>query len=105
MFSHAVVKGAMLPPDAAHAVEDEQLFVAERIDPRAPSPAECAIGEQVVKAVTARFGMTPLYARIDLLPGPDGPALVEVEVTEPSLFLTYADGAADRFAAALAARL
>lgn len=104
-FSHAVVKGAMLPPDAAHAVEDDELFVAERIDARAPSAAECEIGERVVKALTARFGATPLYARIDLLPGPDGPALVEVEVTEPSLFLGYADGAADRFAAALDARL
>jgi hypothetical protein len=29
--------------------------------------------------------------------------LVELEVTEPSLFLGYGEGAADRFAAAIAA--
>jgi glutathione synthase/RimK-type ligase-like ATP-grasp enzyme len=104
-FSHAVVKGAMLPPDAVHAVEHEDLFVAERIDARAPAPAELRIGEQVLEAVAARFGATPLYARIDLLPGPDGPVLVEVEVTEPSLFLAHDAHAPERFADAIAGRL
>ena len=29
-----------------------------------------------------------LYARVDLIPGPDGePLLIELELTEPSLFL------------------
>jgi hypothetical protein len=31
--------------------------------------------------------------------------IVELELTEPSLFLGYADGAADRFAAAIARRV
>lgn len=104
-FSHAVVKAAMLPPDAVHAVEHDELFVEERIDAGAPSSAERRIGEQAVDAVTARFGVTPLYARIDLLPGTDGPVLVEVEITEPSLFLGYDTHAPDRFAAAIAGRL
>jgi hypothetical protein len=40
---------------------------------------------------------------VDLIPGPDGqPLLVEFELTEPSLFLGMAEGAADRFAAAIA---
>jgi hypothetical protein len=51
-----------------------------------------------------RFGGPLVYARIDLLPGPDGPVVIEVELTEPSLFLSYADGAADRLADAIAAR-
>ena len=43
-----------------------------------------------------------LYARVDLLPGPAGdPQVVEVELTEPSLFLTAVPPAADRFAAAI----
>ena len=47
-----------------------------------------------------------LYARVDLIPAQDGePVLMELELTEPSLFLTYADGAADRLAAAILARL
>ena len=41
-----------------------------------------------------------LYARIDVLPGPK---VLEVELTEPSLFIGYAEGAAERFAAAIAA--
>jgi hypothetical protein len=48
--------------------------------------------------------VAPLYARVDLLPSPDGPVVVEVEITEPSLFLTYDEAAADRFAAAIEAR-
>ena len=47
-----------------------------------------------------------LYARVDLIPGPDGdPVLVELELTEPSLFLGYADGAPDRLATAIATHL
>jgi glutathione synthase/RimK-type ligase-like ATP-grasp enzyme len=103
-FSHAVEKGPMLARDGVHAVEHDELFVAERIAARAPTHAERAVAEQVVRAVTARLGRAPLYARIDLLPAPDGPVLVELEVTEPSLFLPFDHDAADRFAAAIAAR-
>ena len=46
-----------------------------------------------------------LYARVDLLPGPAGdPVVIELELTEPSLFLTAVPAAADRFAAAIRAR-
>jgi hypothetical protein len=54
--------------------------------------------------VTRRFGSPVLYARIDLLPTATGPELVELELAEPSLFLEFADGAAARFAAAIAGR-
>jgi hypothetical protein len=56
-----------------------------------------------VAAVRARFGRNLLYVRVDLLPGPHGPLLGELELAEPSLFLGYAAGAADRFAAAITA--
>ena len=47
-----------------------------------------------------------LYARVDTAPGPDGaPLLVELEVTEPFLFLEHAPEAAARFAAAALAWL
>ena len=42
------------------------------------------------------------YARIDLLPGDDGPLVSEVELVEPSLFLHVDDDAATTAAAALA---
>jgi len=104
VFSHAVGKAAMLPAGFAHPVDGDALFVEETISARAPSPAELAAGELVLAFVRDRFGADQLYTRVDLLPGPDGPVLVELELTEPSLFLGYAAGSADRFATAIAAR-
>ncbi len=46
-----------------------------------------------------------LYARVDLVPGPHGqPLLMELELTEPQLFLGYAPDAAERLAVAITAR-
>jgi glutathione synthase/RimK-type ligase-like ATP-grasp enzyme len=102
-FSHAVTKAAMLVAAAAHPVAGEELYVAERITPARASVDELAVAEQAAAFVAERFG-PQLYARVDLLPSSQGPVVVELEVTEPSLFLTYADGAVDRFARAVAAR-
>jgi hypothetical protein len=104
-FSHAIRKGPMLTGNIAHDIsETSGLFVEENITARTASAAEVALGDQVLAFLTERFGAAPLYARVDLLPAPSGPVIIELELTEPSLFLGYADGAADRFAAALAAR-
>jgi glutathione synthase/RimK-type ligase-like ATP-grasp enzyme len=104
-FSHAVRKGALLTADTAHDIaETSGLFVEEDITAREPSPAEIAVGDQVIDVLAHRFGGPLVYARIDLLPGADGPVVLEVELTEPSLFLCYADGAADRLADAIASR-
>ena len=47
-----------------------------------------------------------LYARVDLIPGADGePVLLELELTEPSLFFGHAADAAPRLADAILARL
>lgn len=102
-FSHAVRKGAMLTADTAHEISAATgLFVEENITAREPSAAELAVGDQLLGYLQDRFGAAPLYARVDLLPGPHGPVVVEAELVEPSLFLGHADGAADRFAAVLA---
>jgi hypothetical protein len=102
-FSHAVTKAAMLPPEGVPDADGAGLFVQERISARDTSAAELAVADAALALVSDRFGC-PLYARVDLLPGPDGPVVVELEVTEPSLFLSYSPGAAERFAAAIAAR-
>jgi len=48
----------------------------------------------------------PIYARIDLLRDAQGaPAVLELELTEPSLFLAHAPGAAESFARDLVRRL
>ncbi len=98
-FSHAVRKGPMLDGSDAPV---EGLYKDEQISPRTPTAAERAVGDKVVAAL----GPAVLYARVDLIPDADGsPTVVELELTEPSLFLGYSAGAADRFAEAIAARL
>ncbi|GAB2955896.1 hypothetical protein GCM10027280_50500 [Micromonospora polyrhachis] len=101
-FSHAIRKGPMLTgPD--YGVEG--LYRTEKITARIPSDVERTVAERVLAAVPGGPERL-LYARVDLIPGPDGsPVLVELELTEPSLFLGYADGAAERLAQAIALRL
>jgi glutathione synthase/RimK-type ligase-like ATP-grasp enzyme len=98
-FSHAIRKAPLLRRggDATRA-----LFAAEHIGAREPSKSEHAAAGRVLSALP--FPM-PLYARVDLLPSADGPLLLELELTEPSLFLGHGDGAADRLVAALLAHL
>jgi len=106
-FSHAVTKAAMLPDESVNRLDtgySDSLFVEERIEPCSPSPAELALAGSVLEVVGARFGPL-LYARVDLLPTPAGPVLIELELTEPSLFLSYEPAAADRLAAAIATRI
>jgi len=85
-------------------VKDPELFYAEEIAAREPSTAERALGDRVLAHVGERFG-TPLYARVDLLPHDGGPVIIEVELTEPSVFVAHAEGAPERFAEAIAAVL
>lgn len=97
-FSHAIRKGALL---GRGGVATSALYAPERIEPRTPSSAERRLAEQVLAAQP--FG-TLAYARIDLLPAPDGPRLLELELCEPSLFFGHAPGSADRFAQVLVQR-
>ena len=52
-----------------------------------------------------RDGVHPLYCRVDLLPGPGGPAIIELELIEPSLFFGFAPGSMERYADEVAVRL
>jgi glutathione synthase/RimK-type ligase-like ATP-grasp enzyme len=105
VFSHAIRKGPMLQPGTRHQVDGAALYVEENITAREPSPDELAVAERVFAHANAGLAENLLYARIDLLPGPDGPVVIELELVEPSLFLLHADGAADRLAAAIQARV
>jgi glutathione synthase/RimK-type ligase-like ATP-grasp enzyme len=60
---------------------------------------------EAMRRVLAGLPSEPLYARIDGIRRGDQFLLMEVEVNEPGLGLHLAPGAADRFAAALVARL
>jgi hypothetical protein len=97
-YSHAIRKGPML------AEEDpggHVLYRPEEITPRRATAAERAVAEQVLAAVPGGPERL-LYARVDLVPGPAGsPVLLELELTEPSLYLGHGDGAPERFAEAI----
>ena len=98
-YSHTVRKAALLRPGQPPG---EALYLDEEIDRAEPTPAERALADHALDACPSD---NLLLARVDLVPGPDGPVLLEVELTEPSLFLGYAPRATERFADAIAAAL
>jgi glutathione synthase/RimK-type ligase-like ATP-grasp enzyme len=100
-YSHAIRKGPLLAPGGAMA---GGLFAEEDIEPREPSLEERRAAEQVAAWVVERFGVLP-YMRIDLLPAEHGPVLLELELTEPSLFFAHDERAAARYVDALQAAL
>jgi glutathione synthase/RimK-type ligase-like ATP-grasp enzyme len=101
-YSHAIRKGPMLHAGRGPGTG---LYVEEDIRPRDPSAAERETAEDVLDAMPwARDEL--LYARVDLIPGSDGaPRLVELELAEPSLFLSYSPGAPQRLAELVEGRL
>ncbi|MGI8575379.1 MAG: ATP-grasp domain-containing protein [Egibacteraceae bacterium] len=100
-FSHAVEKGPLL---RVGEPVGQELYKAETIQPRAHSPAEREVADRIMELVRRRFS-EPLYARVDLVEDDRGePQLLELELTEPSLFLGHADGAAGRLAVAALGR-
>ncbi|HEX8343715.1 MAG TPA: hypothetical protein VF657_03075 [Actinoplanes sp.] len=100
--SHAIRKGPMLDgPDLG----DPDLYRPEDITARTATAAELAVVRRTLAAIPGGAERL-LYARVDLVPGADGgPVLMELELTEPSLFLGYAVGAAERLASAVVARI
>ncbi|KFL35728.1 hypothetical protein N788_07375 [Arenimonas donghaensis DSM 18148 = HO3-R19] len=98
-YSHAIRKAPLLRRGEGPT---RALFKEEHIQAREPSDAEHALAASVLASLPFD---TLAYARVDLLPSPTGPQLLELELTEPSVFLPYGEGAAARFAQVLAARL
>lgn len=101
-YSHAIRKGQMLHVGGGgERVND--TYMKERIDSRVPQEDERALAERVADAIP---GGRPLYARIDLIRAGDGsPVLLELELTEPSLFFLHGPTAADRLAKGILRRL
>lgn len=95
-FSHAVRKEPLL---AAGAAPGAGLYLEERLTGTEPSADQLALAERALDALPFPRSRL-LYARIDMLPGP---VVLELELTEPSLFIGYAEGAPERFAEAIVA--
>jgi glutathione synthase/RimK-type ligase-like ATP-grasp enzyme len=98
-FSHAIRKGPMLRRGAGRTGDTGQtdgLFVEEHITARAPTAEELQLADRALASLPFA---TPLYARVDLIRSDGGaPCLLELELTEPSLFFAHAPGAAKRLA-------
>jgi glutathione synthase/RimK-type ligase-like ATP-grasp enzyme len=99
-FSHAIRKGPLLRRGESPT---RALFATEHITPRAPSADEIVVATRTLAAIP--FAHPLLYARVDLIHDDDGaPRVLELELTEPSLFFAHAPGSADRFAGAILER-
>jgi len=96
-FSHAFNKAALL---GGHTEWADDLYAAEEITSRVARGQELALAENVA----ARYSGA-LYLRVDLLPGPHGPLVSEVEAVEPSLFCHIDPMSAHRFARAVAEQI
>lgn len=96
-FAYALNKKAFLPAVgvapadtgsgiATAMLDDELVTLTEATE------AEIDLGLKTIAWLANRFGRMPLYARIDMVTTRDGsPVLMEVELTEPSLYLAQTD--------------
>lgn len=104
-FSHAIRKAAQLAPGDTG---DGDPFGFHGISASTALPEELALASQVLAATqrVLQLDAPLLYARVDVIRGEDGqPRLLELELTEPSLFFAHAPDAADRLVQALLGRL
>ncbi|MCB2413702.1 hypothetical protein LGT39_12700 [Demequina sp. TTPB684] len=97
-FSHAARKAAILSRDMEWSTG---LYADEKIVPAKATAAERELGDRTVSMLETLVpgGGEVAYARVDLLPTDNGPVVLELELTEPSLFLAV-DAAAPGNAAA-----
>jgi len=104
-FSHAVRKGPLL--QRGEGVRSDRDSRSD-LTPAVPSTAQRELAQAVFDAVPALVGIDapPLYARIDLVDDADGePVVLELELTEPSLFLPQAPDAPASLVRAVEAEL
>ena len=92
-YSHALYRHVPLPVGGERSV----LYLDEELGPTESTAAE----RETADAALAYAPGVPLYARVDLLGG----AVLELELTEPSLYFALGEGSADRLADAIAATL
>jgi len=93
--THAVRKVAA--PGEFRVQDDHGGSVHEH----APTPDEARIAEQAIAAVPGEVA----YARVDLVDGPGGAQVMELELIEPELFFRHQPDAARRLAGAIATAL
>jgi hypothetical protein len=96
-ISHAIRKQGILSSGLGPS-ESLDAGSHQRVGPAPLDPALAEFARRVLAVAPP-----VLYARVDTVPDADGnPLLIELEVTEPYLFLEHDPPAADRYAAAVA---
>jgi O-ureido-D-serine cyclo-ligase len=88
-YSHAVRRRVPLPATG----QREVLYLDENLGPAQATGTERDIAEAALACAPPPL----LYGRVDLM----GDAVLELEIAEPSLYLAYGEGAAERFAGAI----
>ena len=104
-FSHAVRKGPLLARGEGVRMDRDSRG---DLRPAEPTAAQRATAQAVFDAIgdLVPGAPTPLYARIDLIDDADGtPVVLELELTEPSLFLPQAPDAPATLVRAVVAEL
>ena len=94
-YSHAVLKRPAL---GDYRVQEEHGGSTEAIEPT-PELRQTALN------AIAALPKKPVYARVDLVEGPHGPMVMELELIEPELYVDHVPSAANRFARAILAQL
>lgn len=91
VYSHALRRRVPLPAAGARAV----LYLDEQLRPAEATPDERKTAEAALACAPGEL----LYGRVDLVHG----AVLELELAEPSLYFSFGERSADRFADAAAA--
>ena len=101
-LSHAMRKGPLLALDRPPL---RSGWAPEVMSRATPAGDVIELGERAHAHVQERFGRL-LYARVDVLRDDSGaPAVLEIELIEPSLFLDHVPGTANALAGAILARV
>jgi glutathione synthase/RimK-type ligase-like ATP-grasp enzyme len=99
-YSHAIRKGALLPPGTRAT---KGLYTDEVITPAEPSTEQRAVAAETLRVAEGILGPTT-YARVDLVPTEEGgSAVLELELLDPALFFDHHPPGAARFAEVLSA--
>ncbi len=106
-YCHAARKNALL---SGPSRSSERLYEEEEMSPVEATQAQIDVAARALEVAVQQTGNEQpfLYARVDLVTRDDGtPLVIELELTEPSLWMQYAGaaGTLDAFADAITARV
>ena len=105
-YSHAIRKGAILT--RGEGIRQDRDGRGENPTVREPTAAQHELAAQALAATEQILGkkINLTYARVDLVTAANGsPMIIELELTEPSLFLPWAPEGAGRLIDSIAATI